>query len=578
MNCLVVRTIVAFLLAFASHSAVEAAQPNVLVIITDDQGFGDLGFHGNPKVRTTHLDQLARESVRVKYFYVSPVCAPTRASLMTGRYNYRTGVTDTYLGRAMMFTDEVTLAEMFAAAKYRTGIFGKWHLGDNFPMRPHDQGFQEALVHKGGGIGQPSDPPGGDSYFDPTLYRNGKEVKAKGYCTEVFTDAAIEFVRTQRGKPFFGWVAYNAPHTPLQVPDVAVEPYRKMNLAQDQFPQKGHSLPGKGDQEMIAKVYGMVSNIDENVGRLLRLLDELRIANDTIVVFLTDNGPQQVRYNAGMFERKGSVHEGGIRVPFFVRWPGKLQPGREVDRIAAHIDLAPTLLEACGIKRPADVRFDGRSLWPLLAGHEVTWPDRTLYFQWHRGDIPEVHRAFAARSQRYKLLQPLGSGEKWDGKEVFKLYDMEKDPLEMRDISGEEPQIVQRMLKGYEDWFAEVKGTRNFALPKIQMGSPKEKSVVLTRQDWRGPNANWTTNGLGYWDLEVTQAVKCDITLIFPRLDEPAEVSLILDNRKISARAQAGVDQFRFNHVNLQKGPLRLEGRITRGPHDVGAHYVRVRW
>src|SRR5687767_5393095 len=381
----------AIFLAFTALAVIAAPRPNVLVIITDDQGHGDLGFHGNPDIHTPNLDRLARESVRCKYFYVSPVCAPTRASLLTGRYNYRTGVADTYLVRAMMFTDEVTLPEMFAGAGYRTGIFGKWHLGDNYPMIAMDQGFQESLIHKGGGIAQPSDPPGGDSYFDPTLYRNGIAVKSKGYCSDVFTDATIDFIEHNRGHPFLAWLAFNAPHTPLQVPEADLAPYRKLT------------------NDVTAKVYAMVSNVDKNVGRLLKKLPE-----NSIVIFLTDNGPQQPRYNSGMRDRKGGVHDGGIRVPFFIRWPEKLPAGREVEQIAAHIDLAPTLLEACGIS--ATRKFDGVSLWSLLTGARVPWPERTLYFQWHRGDAPELHRAFAARSSRFKLVQPFGAGEKWDGK------------------------------------------------------------------------------------------------------------------------------------------------------------------
>src|SRR5262245_8286221 len=280
-------------------------QPNIIVVIADDMGHGDLGCHGNPKIRTPHLDRFAGQSVKLHSFRVSPVCSPTRASLMTGRYNYRTGVVDTFIGRSMMRSSEVTLAEMLTAAGYRTGIFGKWHLGDNYPMRPQDQGFGECLVHRGGGIGQPSDPPGGESYFDPILSHNGKLVKTKGYCSDVYTDAALRFMDEVSDKPFFCYLAFNCPHDPLQVADELVEPYRKMNLAHDQFPRVGHPLPGKADQEKIARVYAMVGNIDDNVGRLLKRVDD-----NTIVVFLTDNGPASVRYNSGMRMRKGSVYDG----------------------------------------------------------------------------------------------------------------------------------------------------------------------------------------------------------------------------------------------------------------------------
>jgi arylsulfatase A-like enzyme len=295
---------------------------------------------------------------------------------LTGRYNYRTGVVDTYLGRSLMHPDEVTLAEMLATAGYRTGIYGKWHLGDNYPMRAIDQGFQEALTLNGGGIGQPSDPPGGESYFDPILFARGKPQKIPGYVSDVITSGALEFIEQNRSRPFFTYVAFNAPHTPLEVPEKYYQTYRQMNLTLADFPSAGHPLPQDFDPEITARIYGMVENIDDNVGRLLQKLDELKLSENTIVIFLTDNGPQQPRYNAGMLQRKGSTHEGGIRVPCFLRWPGKFTPGRKVDRIAAHIDLAPTLLEISAVKKPAAVSFDGISLLPLLKGETVlTWAD-----------------------------------------------------------------------------------------------------------------------------------------------------------------------------------------------------------
>ena len=453
--------------------AATAGQPNVVVIISDDQGHGDLGFHGNPKIKTPHLDQLARQSVRLDRFYVMPVCAPTRACLMTGRYNYRTRVVDTFLGRAMMDPAEVTLAEMFGGAGYRTAIFGKWHLGDNYPLRAIDQGFQEALVLKGGGIGQPSDPPGGSSYFDPVLQHNGRPVTKQGLgCSDVFTTAAIEFIEANRARPFFVYLAFNCPHTPLEVPDAYLQPYRDMHLANDQFPSVGHPLPMPLDPDVTARVYGMVTNIDDNVGRLLAALDERGLARDTIVVFLTDNGPQQVRYNSGMLDRKGSVHEGGIRVPCFVRWPAALPSDRVVDRIAAHIDLTPTLIEACGVPRPAGVAFDGKSLLPLLKGEAPDWPDRTLFAQWHRGDVPERYRAFAARSQRYKLVRPEPAQRSPQPFEkTFELYDMEADPLEFHNIASEHPEVVDRLRAAYEKWFDDVSGTRGYDPPRIALGA-----------------------------------------------------------------------------------------------------------
>jgi arylsulfatase A-like enzyme len=566
----------AVLLLLAGASASAAPRPNVLIIITDDQGYGDLGFHGNPVLRTPHLDALARQSARCQFFHVSPVCAPTRASLLTGRYNYRTGVVDTFIGRALMHPDELTLAEILSRAGYRTGLFGKWHLGDNFPLRPQDQGFQETLVHKGGGIGQPSDPPGGDHYFDPTLYRNGQPVKTRGYCTDVFTDAALAFLETNRARPFFVWLAFNAPHTPLEAPANHLAYYQTQDLSPAAFPTNGQPLPRNVDTDTTAKVYAMVSNIDDNVGRLLTRLDALNLAANTIVLFLTDNGPQQPRFNAGLRDRKGSVHDGGIRVPFFLRWPGRLEAGRVVDRVAAHIDVAPTLLEACGVRPPARARFDGRSLWPLLTGQSVSWPDRTLYFQWHRGDVPTLGRACAARSQRWKLVQPLGANQNAPADAPFLLFDMLSDPFELRDVAADHPDIVAQMKRGYEAWFRDVSATRGFDPPRIHLGAPEENPVVLTRQDWRGPRAGWATNSLGHWEVHVAHSGAYDITLRFPPRKRAATARVALRGVNLERELSAGATDCTFRRVRLTQGPGRLEAWLAGGPDTVGVHYVEL--
>lgn len=562
-----------------ARAAGNATRPNVVLMITDDQGHGDLGFHGNPKIRTPNLDRLARESVRFENFYVMPVCSPTRACLMTGRYNYRTGVVDTYLGRSLMNPDEVTLAEMLARAGYRTGIFGKWHLGDNYPLRPIDQGFGEALVLKGGGIGQPSDPPGGESYFDPILQHNGKPVKTSGYVSDIITDAAIEFIAHNPQNPFFLYLAFNAPHAPLQVPDTYLQKYRALNLSHTEFPATGHPLPGKADQDMIAKVYGMVENIDDNIGRLLSKLEEFGLSRSTVVIFMTDNGPQQVRYNSGMFQRKGSVHEGGIRVPFFVRWPGQFEAGRSVDRIAAHIDITPTLLDLCGARKPASVKFDGTSLRPILRGSAVNWPDRTLYFQWHRGDAPQRYRAFAARSQQYKLVQSGGVQEGlWANHPPLKLFDMANDPLEFNDLASEKPEVVQRMKKGYERWFKDVTRRRDYTVPpRIHVGSTQENPTILTRQDWRGPRAGWRADSLGYWEVQVAARGAYSITLQFAALKNPASAHLLIGERRLQQTIQAGASECRFDSIELKPGPGRVEAWVSEGQETLGVRFVEVR-
>lgn len=560
--------------AFAERSRLpQNRQPNVLLIITDDQGYGDLRAHGNPKLDTPNLDRLARDAVQFQSFYVSPVCSPTRASLMTGRYNYRTGVVDTYLGRSLMHPDETTIAELLSQAGYRTGIFGKWHLGDNYPLRAMDQGFQESLVLNGGGIGQPSDPVGGQSYFDPMLRHNGRWVQTRGYVSDVITDAAIAFIHKQRRRPFFTYLAFNAPHSPLEVSADKYAKYKRMNLQAEDFAGPGHPVRQNFDPDVTAKIYGMVENIDDNVGRVLATLDHLRLAERTIVIFMTDNGPQQPRYNAGLPGLKGTVHEGGIRAPLFVRWLGAFPP-RTVDRIAAHIDLMPTLIELCGVSRPTNAKFDGESLVPLLRGEGANWPDRTLFFQWHRGDAPELHRSFAARSQRYKLIQPQGNGEnKLPPQFGFQLYDMANDPFEQRNVAVAQPEIVTRMTSQYEAWFREVTSRRDYAdggIARISIGSPQENPVRLTRQDWRGAPAGWTATSLGHWEVDVHRAGAYEVTLRFAKVNKPGTISFALGERKLQKEVPVGATTATFHQVHLARGVGRLESWVTQDDRRIG--------
>jgi len=523
--------------------------PNVVLIITDDQGYGDLGCHGNPVLKTPHLDRLHAESTRFTRFHVCPVCSPTRASLMTGRYNYRTGVVDTYAGRSMMHADEVTLAEALSRGGYRTGIFGKWHLGDNHPMRAMDQGFQEALVHRGGGVGQPSDPPG-NSYFDPVLSHNGRDEKHEGYCTDIFTNAAIAFIESNRDRPFFAYLSTNAPHVPLQIDDRHVAPYRAADVS-----------------EGAAKVYGMIANIDENVGRVLDTLARLDIERDTIVIFMTDNGGTPAedadRFNAGLRGWKGSVYEGGIRVPFFLRWPGVAAAGRDIDRVAAHIDVFPTLLAACGIDPMEGVQVDGLNLLPLLREETPDWPDRNLFFQWHRGDAPEPFRQCAVLNQRYKLV---------DGKE---LYDLDRDPAEERDIAADQPERVAQMRAAYETWFADVSATRGYAPPRILLGTPHENPVVLTRQDWRGAEG-WGAHDVGHWEVRVAAAGTYTVRLRFPAVEQAAGALFRLGDVALGIPLHGGEESCEFAGMALPAGDARLEAFLQQGSRYTGVHYVDV--
>lgn len=521
-------------------------RPNVIVLITDDQGYGDLSIHGNPHLKTPALDSIAENGAQFTQFHASPVCSPTRASLLTGRYNYRTGVVDTYLGRSMMRTTEVTLPQVLAASGYATGIFGKWHLGDNYPLRAMDRGFREALTHKGGGLAQPSGPPG-EGYFDPVLQFNGAERQTRGYCTDLFFDGALEFIERHRKQPFFAYVSTNAPHTPLQVDPKWTEPFTRMGL-----------------DDTTARIYGMVANLDHNAGRLLAKLRQLALERDTILVFLSDNGPQQKRYNGGMRGLKGSVYQGGIRVPCFLSWPGRVPPGTKADRIAAHIDLFPTLLEACGVPLPPGRQIDGRSLLPLVTGGPQNWPERRLFFQWHRGDAPEPFRNSAVRTQQWKLI---------DGRE---LYDLTQDPSESNDLAPSLPQVVDELRRSYSEWFEDV-GRAGYAPPRIQLGTKHENPVMLTRQDWRGPRAGWDADSLGYYEVESTQRGPYEITLRFPTLTEPRIAELEFRGQVQQAEVPAGSTEARFSSVFLAPGTGRLEGRLTSGEQAVGAHYIQVR-
>lgn len=556
----------------------EARRPNVILIMTDDQGHGDLGFHGNPQIKTPTLDRLARQSVRWRRFYVSPVCSPTRSSLLTGRYNYRTGVVDTYIGRSMMHSAEGTLAELLSGAGYRTGIFGKWHLGDNYPMRPQDQGFEECLVHGGGGIAQPADPPG-NSYFDPKLQHNGQTVQTEGYCSDVFTDAAIDYISDHADEPFFVYLAFNCPHSPLQVSDEYLQPYREMDLSHDAFPSFGQPLTGRPKIDDTARVYAMVTNIDDNLARLFARLDELQLTDDTIVIFLTDNGPQQVRYNSGMRGRKGSVYEGGIRVPCFMRWPRGLPADVDIDQAAAHIDIVPTLLAACDVPLPTDVAFDGRNLLPLLSDETAEWPPRTLFFQWHRGDVPQPFRACTAVGERWKLVQADGvqPDSSFDA-DQFELFDLLADPYEQHNLAQENPAEVERLREAYASWFADVSSSRGFNPPRIQLGTPHESPTTLTRQDWRGPEAGWAPRDLGYWEVDVVGEGGYDVRLRFDPAKKVEQAVVQMGSDRQSQELSPNEAETTFHFESLPQGPQRLEAWLEADSDKRGVNYVDVTW
>ncbi len=562
-----------------------SASPNVILIMTDDQGYGDFGVMGNPLIETPSLDRLARESAWMTNYYVSPVCAPTRASLMTGRYNYRTRCIDTYVGRAMMEPEEFTAAELLRLGGYATGIFGKWHLGDNYPMRPQDQGFDEVLVHRGGGIGQPADPPGGEGkYTDPVLFHNGKPVAMQGYCTDIYFEEALSWIQGKReaDEPFFCYIATNAPHGPFNdVPSKLYETYKNIDLANDQFPQdRGHAIAGKANVDKRARIFSMITNIDENVGRLLRQLDQWGIANNTLLVFMVDNGPNGQRYVAGMRGMKGTVYEGGIHSPLFARWPGVLKAGQRSDRVAAHIDILPTLLEACQVTKPERLRLDGRSFLPLLKGEACLWPDRSVVIQAHRGNEPAALHNFALRRQDWKLLHASGFGkESFDGAPDLELYDMKNDPLETNNLAAERPEVVEELTRAYQSWFSDVSSTRpdNYAPPRIYVGTPYEPRVTLTRQDWRHLQGSpWGRTSNGHWLLQVTLSRPYDLTVRLQPEQGAGQVHLQAGPVRLSRPLASGQTEVVFEGVSLKQGKLTLQVTVQAGQAEKGPWQVEV--
>jgi arylsulfatase A-like enzyme len=548
----------------------DVKAPNIILVMTDDQGYGDLGIHGNPFIRTPVLDSLATHSTRIDPFYVSPVCAPTRSSLMTGRYHLRTGVYDTYNGGAMMSTEEFTVAEVLAENGYHTAMVGKWHLGDAYPMRPMDQGFQYSLAHKGGGIGQPGDDfknfmRGDSSYFDPYLWENGKQVRRQGYCSDIYTDQAIQFITNhsseQTGDPFFLYLSFNAPHTPLQLPEQYEMEYAEMSYGSADFAVSGENVAQMNprDMESARRVYGMVSNIDDNLGRLLNTLNTLGIEENTLVVFLSDNGPQQRRYTAGLNQRKSSVMEGGIRVPCMFYWKGQLEENRIISTPSAHIDMMPTLLEFAGISYHGEM--DGISLVPELTGEQVIRADRPLFFVWERG-YPQRYSNMAVRKGQYKLVGQIAHGEADD---QLKLFDLENDPYELVDVSAEQTDVKAALQLELDQWYEEIIVSPHLLeSPRIVIGSEYENPVILGRNDWKGPKAmQWSSDeAFGYYDIRVADPGPYKVKMVFKdHLPAAGQLRVRVGTRQYWTRnSDTSISEISIENLIFEPGDHAFEG------------------
>ena len=493
--------LIVFIVLNSCISPIENKKPNVIIIITDDQGFGDLGINENPNIITPNIDQFASESIQFDNFFVSPVCAPTRASLMTGRYSLRTGVRDTYNGGAIMSNTETTIAEILKEADYSTGIFGKWHLGDNYPFRPSEQGFDESLIHLAGGIGQVGDftnyYKGNTSYFDPILWKNNKKNQYDGYCSDIFAENAVKFIEKNKNKPFFCYLSFNAPHTPLQVPK------KYYNMYKDLDPELGfndESLASKmseKDKEDARRIYGMVTNIDDNIGKVLNKLTELGIEEETIIIFMTDNGPQQFRYNSNMKGLKGTVYNGGTRVPFYIKYAEKFKNSKVISRMSAHIDILPTILELCNLKIPSDRKIDGQSLVPLI--NSKPFNDRHLFSYWTRR-FPEKYINMSIQNDNYKLV---GNND-YNGKiKDFELYDLIADPLESKNVINQNIEIAKSFKIEMDNSIDDLLSSENIKNPpRIIIGSEFENPTVLNRNDASGERGIWAQNDIySYWKV-----------------------------------------------------------------------------
>lgn len=547
-------------------------QPNIVFVMTDDQGKNDLGCEGNPYVQTPSIDAFYKQAVRFTNYHVSTTSAPTRSSIMTGRHTNRLNVYHTISGRSLLYEDEVLLPQILAQNGYVNGMFGKWHLGDNYPFRPEDRGFHEVVRHGGGGIGQGPDYWDND-YFDDTYWHNGKTESYTGYCTDVFFDNALQFIEENKDRPFFCYIATNAPHGPLNVPKEYLDKYAKTDVPDD-----------------IKRFYGMITNIDDNFARLEKKLADLRLLENTILIFTTDNGTAGGNrvYDAGMRGGKGSEYEGGHRVPFYIRWPkGNITGGKDINTLVAHYDLLPTFIDLLGLDFNPVKPLDGISLEPLLEGNVSDWPNRVLYMDTQRELNLIKYKNYTVMDNRWRLV---------NGKE---LYDMNNDLAQKHNVIMEHPDVAEKLSLGYESWWNSIMSegvVERYAY--IKVGSDQENPVRVSAHDqlngslsvWHQTHA--ITGGLasGSWKIEVTKGGTYKISLCrFPR-----ESGLMINSVFSEAEPCAEIENIRpasvksdFKDAFLYLGPIRkklpieansseviFEGTIPEGKYDMIAELI----
>jgi arylsulfatase A-like enzyme len=546
LNIKIIFFAVCFICGIGSLKAQEnlKKRPNVILIMTDDQGYGDLACHGNTILKTPNMDKLHSESVRFTNFHVSPTCAPTRGALMTGLYTNRTGVWHTIGGRSLLRKDKVTIADVFRENEYHTAIFGKWHLGDNYPFRPQDRGFQEVLIHGAGGVGQTPDFFDND-YYNDTYIHNGKLEEYKGYCTDIWFEKAIKYIEKQKDNPFFCYISTNAPHSPFYVDNKYSEPYEGIK-----------NVPSK-------EFYGMITNVDDNIGILTKKLKELGIEDNTILIFMTDNGSSMgdkkieniTAFNARMRGKKSSEYDGGHRVPFFIKYPnGKLEAGKDIDNISAHIDVLPTLIELCELNTNQDINFDGKSLMPLINGSGKNWSERLLITDSQRIEHPIKWKKSAVMSDNWRLV---------NGRE---LYNMVNDPGQKDDVALKYPQKVEKFRKTYEEWWSDVSiDFEKYAA--IGIGSSKENPVNLTSHDWHSDtkvpwNHKHIRSGLqgnGFWVLDIESTGIYEITLSRWPLSMKLPITSGMEKRP-SLKGTSVNESIEGKALNIHRASIEIAG------------------
>lgn len=497
-----------FFLALLSLTAsvradLAASKPNLILVITDDQGFPPVGRHGHPWLKTPHLDALHDASTRFTRFMVAPTCSPTRSALMTGRHPEKNGITHTILERERMTLDATTLPQVLKTAGYTSGIFGKWHLGDEHEYQPDQRGFDEVFIHGAGGIGQAYDCSCADApnnkYQDPVIRHNGRFVQTRGFCTDVFFTAALGWIKQKADakQPFFAYLSTNAPHGPFIAPKQNAKRFTDLGFGEEQ-----------------AGFYGMIENIDENMGRLLAKLSEWKLDENTLIVFMSDNGmtgggsgknnedlaPGHPFFNAGQKGLKGSTDEGSCRVPFYVRWTGRVPAGKDIGTLAAHIDVLPTFAALAGANAPA-AQVEGRSLLPLLEGKADDWEDRHIFAhvcRWPTGAEPNQFKNvnFTVRNQRYRYVGPRGNAGKGKkagpGRAPAELYDMEADPGQTTNIIKDYPEVAAKMLAAYEAYWQEARPLMVNESAEMSPTKPyhewfKQQKATEGIPDWQPP-------------------------------------------------------------------------------------------